>query len=300
MQKLTKEQYMEFVGVDKNFHEHTVSTHEESAFRKYIYPYISETVLDGLIASEEEAQQKISQLILKAAANYTFVKAFPSIKVKLSNYGVFKYEAEKTKAAEWYDYRDLFLSYVKTADESFSDALSEINKIDELKSQCAFFTEFSFEPIPTPEEFNRIYSINKSMEVYLNLVPLMRRAWQFGIQNQIKACSISDFSGNAELFALLKDAIAYSALGNALRFSQFTFLSSGIAIQYDEFPWQKTVILSEEAKTKLEEEFKKLSSESIGSLISYLKENSTDFPCYQPETAKAVREIIEKKSGLYL
>lgn len=299
MENLTDLQYRKYVGLHKDFAFEKLEAHQETAFRKNIFPYIAEEIITELEESLDENKKKIAELILKAGACYTVVKALPFIKVKISSFGLDKYQQEKMKSADWWDVRDLGLSLVKTADEALSDAITEIAKDDTLKSRCDFFSKFSFAPIPTPEEFNRIYTINKSMDVYLNLVPLMKRFW-LSISSNIKDCAVADLLINEDLAFHLKDALVYSSLGKALKLSQFTFITSGVAVQYDELPWQKSVLLSAEQKTNLASEFSELATEAIGGIIQYLKDHPNDFPCYKPVVVENVRKIIEKKSGLYL
>lgn len=299
MQKLTAEQYKKYVGLSKDFAFEKLVAHEESAFRSKIYPYITEDIITELKESLDEKKKKIADLILKAGACYTVVKALPFIKVKISSFGLDKYSQEKMKSAEWWDVRDLGLSLVKTADEALSDAITEIARDGALKSRCDFFTKYSFAPIPTPEEFNQIYTINKSMDVYLNLVPLMKRVW-LSISSQLKDCAVAEISANEDLTFQLKDALVYSSLGKALKLSQFTFITSGVVVQYDELPWQKSVLLSDKQKIDLASEFSETASDAIGGIIKYLKDHPEDFPCYKPEVVENVRKIIERKSGLYL
>jgi len=298
MQNLTDQQYREFVGLSKDFNFDRLKPHQETAFRRKIFPYISDEILTELQASPQK--KSTADLILKAGVCYTVVTALPFIKVKVSSFGLDKYADEKLKSADWWDVRDLGLSLVKIADEALSDAITLISKDATLTARVDFFKNISFAPIPTPEEFNNIYSINKSMDVYMNLVPLMRRTWQRSILEKIKSCTIDQLSANADLSFLLKDAVAYYSLAQALKLSQFTFITSGLVIQYDELPWQKSLILSEDQKSKLACEFGDIASDSLGSIIKHLKDHPDDFPCYQPETSIPVRKIIEKKSGLYL
>lgn len=300
MQNLTAEEYKEHVGLSKDFDFDKLKPHKETAFRRKIFPYISEDIYEELKNSNDENKKRIADLITKAGANYTVVVSIPILKIKFSSFGIDKYTQEKMKSAEWWDVRDFGLSLIKIADEALSDAITEISRDSVLKSRCSFFSKYSFDPIPTPEEFNDIYSINKSMDVYLNLVPLMRRVWQFSILSKIKSCTVIEISENQDLIFLLKDVLVYSSLANAIDLSQFTFITSGLVIQYDELPWQKSLILSDDQKSKLAEEFRDISSNSLGSIVQYLKDHPEEFPCYQPEIVEGIRKIIEKKSGLYM
>ncbi|CAI9673176.1 DUF6712 family protein [Elizabethkingia anophelis] len=297
---LTIEDFKKYVGLPKTFGLDIIAPHQETAFRKKIFPYISSEMLLGLKESTDDSKKQIAELVYKAAACYSVIIAIPFIKVKINSFGIDQYDQEKMKTAPWWDVRDLGLSLVKIADEALSDALSAIGKNPDLKIDCEFFKTVSYPPIPTPEEFNKIYTINKSIDVYNLLVPLMKRVWQFGILEKIKICTVEDIEKNELLASLLKDALAYYALGYALKLSQFTFITSGVVIQYEELPWQKSLLLSSLDKIKLEEEFLKLANESLSSILKYLKEHPDDFPCYKPESIIPVREIIEKKSGIYL
>ncbi len=300
MQNLTAEEYREHVGLSKDFDFDKLKPHKETAFRRKIFPYISENIYEELKSSTDENKKRIADLITKAGANYTVVVSIPILKIKFSSFGIDKYTQEKMKSAEWWDVRDFGLALIKIADEALSDAITEIAKDPVLKCRCTFFSKYSFGPIPTPEEFNDIYSINKSIDVYLNLVPLMRRVWQRSILSKIKSCTIDQMSNNADIIFFLKDALAYSSLANAIDLAQFTFITSGLVIQYEELPWQKSFILSDDQKSKLAEEFRDISSNSLGNIIQYLKDHPEEFPCYQPEVVEGMRKIIEKKSGLYI
>lgn len=297
---LTNEQLKKFAGLPKDFSLPILEPHIETAFRDKIYPYISADMLTDLKESTEENKKEIADLIFKAAANYTVVISIPFIKVKFNSSGIDQYDQDKMKTAPWWDVRDLGLASIKVADKCLSDAITAIGKDPVLKSDCTFFTDFSYEPIPTPEEFNKIYTINKSLDVYNLLVPIMKRVWNLSILNKIKDCAISELSTKPELKDLLKDALVYFALSYAIRQSQFTFITSGVVIQYDELPWQKSLVLSDDSKRRLECEFLSIANDSLGSIIQYLKDHPEDFPCYQPVTVESVHKIIEKPSGLYL
>lgn len=298
--ELTQEDFKKYVGLPKNFGLDVINPHQETAFRKKIFPYVSSEFLSELKSSDKEGEKSISILIYKAAACYAVVVAIPFIKSKIKSWGIVTNEGDKSKPADWWDIRDMALTLVKIADECLSDALTAISKDDILKSKCDFYKNFSYSPIPNPDEFNKVYSINKSMDVYNLMVPIMQRIWMFSISSKIKDCAVQELENKIELFSLLKDSLVYYSLGHALNLSQFTFISSGVAVQYEELPWQKSVIVPETEKNKLEKSFLKIANDSFGKILEFIKENPEDFPCYKPKDIQVGREIIEKKSGLYL
>ncbi|WP_300685525.1 DUF6712 family protein [Chryseobacterium sp.] len=298
--KLTQEDYKEYVGLPKNFGLDVINPHQETAFRKKIFPYISSDFLFELKNSEKESERNISLLIHKAAACYSVIIAIPFIKSKIKSWGITTNEGDKSKPSDWWDVRDMALTLVKIADECLSDSLTEISKDDVLKSKCDFYKNFSFSPIPNPDEFNKIYSINKSMDVYNLIVPLMQRIWMFSISSKIKGCALQDIENKPILSSLLKDSLVYYSLGSALNLSQFKFISSGVAVQYEELPWQKSVIVPDAEKKELKESFLKIANDSFEKILEYINENLQEFPCYMSNATKVGREIIEKKSGLYM
>lgn len=297
---LTQQDFKDYVGLPKNFGLDVINPHQETAFRKKIFPYISSDFLDELKNSSKESDKSISTLVYKAAACYSVIIAIPFIKSKIKSWGIVTNEGDQTKPADWWDIRDIALTLVKIADECLSDALTEIGKDPDLKSKCEFYKSISFSPIPNPQEFNKIYSINKSMDIYILMIPLMQRVWEFSISSKIKNCTLEELENKPVLFSLLKESLVFYSLGNALNLSQFTFITSGVVFQYEELPWQKSVLVSDQEKIRLEKSFLKIATDSISKVLEYLKENKQDFPCYQESPQKVGREIIEKKSGLYL
>ncbi|UKB81259.1 DUF6712 family protein [Chryseobacterium sp. MEBOG07] len=297
---LTQEDFKEYVGLPKNFGLDVINPHQETAFRKKIFPYISSDFLSELRNSSKESEEFISTLIYKAAACYSVVIAIPFIKSKIKSWGIVTSEGDKTKPADWWDIRDMALTLVKIADECLSDALTEISKDPDLKSKCDFYKHYSYGPIPNPEEFNKIYSINKSMDMYILMVPLMQRVWLFSISSKIKGCTLEEVEKEPVLSTLLKESLVYYSLGNALSLSQFTFISSGVVFQYEELPWQKSVLVSDQEKLRLKHSFLNIATDSFSKILEYIKENKEDFPCYQENSKKVGREIIERKSGLYM
>ena len=270
---------------------------QELGFDK-VFAFVPEDIYEEISQSADDDQKEIFRLLTKAAVHYAFVLDIPRMKVQISNFGVDQPNQEKMKTAPWWDVRDLGLKYLKTADQSLSKALTLISKNPTLAAQIPFF-ENSNPFISTPAAFQSIYSINDSPEVYLMLLPLLKRAMQIFLQAKIKPCLISDLETNPELKELLSSALAFYALYYAAEMPSFTFLNNAVVIQYEELPWQKSMILSENYRLRAGQTFLKLAEENISQIISFIKANPTDFPCYT--STDFVRPIAEaRKSGLYL
>jgi hypothetical protein len=270
---------------------------QEPGFDK-VFKFVPQEVYAQLKASADTELQEIFRLLTKAAVHYAFILDIPRIKVQISNYGIDQPSQEKTRAAPWWDVRDLGLRYLKTADQSLSKALSHIAGLPEIKEEVPLFDQ-SNGFIATPEQFERIYSINESPEVYLMLVPLLQRAMQTFINSKLKPCAIADLQENEALKELITSALAFYALHYAAKLPTFTFLNNSVVIQYEELPWQKSMVISETARERVGHNFLNLAEENVSQIIAYIKDNATDFPCYTP-TEPAVLDPVKKRSGLYL
>lgn len=293
--QIDKVAVLEYLKLPKTFDWSWVD--QELGFDK-VFSFVPEDIYELISASTDDDQKEIFRLLTKAAVHYAFVLDIPRIKVQISNYGVDQPNQDKTKPAPWWDVRDLGLKYLKTADQSLSKALSLISKNSTLADQIPFF-ENSNPFISTPAQFEAIYSINNSPEVYLMLLPLLKRAMQIFLQAKIKPCLVSDLEANPEIKELLSSALAFYALYYAADLPSFTFLNNAVVIQYEELPWQKSMILSENYRARAGQTFLKLAEENVSQIISFIKASPTDFPCYT--STDFVRPIATaRKSGLYL
>ena len=79
---------------------------------------------------------------------------------------------------------------------------------------------------------------------------------------------------------------------------EFIFTQNAVAIQYDELPWQKSIVLDAHAKIISGQNFCQLGNESIKVITDYIKKNITDFPCYAPPEPN--RKMEARDSGIYL
>lgn len=98
MHKLNIDDYKEYVGLPKTFGLDVINPHQETSFRKRIYPFVSSELLNELKVSPVEKYNAIAKLIYKAAACYSVVIAVPFIKSKINSWGIDKMEGDKTKA----------------------------------------------------------------------------------------------------------------------------------------------------------------------------------------------------------
>lgn len=269
---------------------------QELGFGK-IFEIIPEAIYLQIKSSDDTMQKEIFRLLTKSAVHYSFVLSISKIKVHINNTGINQFEQDKLKPAPWWDVRDLGLSLLKFADKLFSDAIDKIVEIPSLKCQIPFFQTVS-EHISTPSEFEKIYSINYSPEVFTKLQRFLKQALMLKVYENMKPECTDQIKSNPELYEFFKDAIVFYSLYYASKLPSFVFLQNAVVIQYEELPWQKSQVLSPDAKMMSGKNFLKLADESLKVISDYMKDHSSEFPCYSgPEPDRLVQA---RDSGIYL
>lgn len=287
-QFITKEQLSEYLILPKNFDWELVD--QEIGFAE-IFDIIPKQIYNSI------TDEKIKKLLTKAGVYYSFILSIPKLKVHIQNFGIQQFDNDKLKVAPWWDVRDLGLSMLKVADKCFSDAITLISKDEALKAQIPFFSEVS-EHISTPEEFEKIYSINYSPKVFLKLQKFIKKAMILLVEEKLKKDCIIIIKSNNDLYQFLKDALAFYSLYYASLLPEFIFTQNSVVLQYDELPWQKSIVLDAHAKTLSGQNFCQLGNESIKVITDYIKKNINDFPCYSPPEPN--RKMEARDSGIYL
>lgn len=269
---------------------------QEQGFSK-IFKFIPLDIYN-LLKREPTSEDKIEiyRLLTKASAHYSFAFSIPKLKVHIANYGIQEFSQDKVKSAAWWDVRDLGLSIIKIADKCFSEALSKIFLIEELKSELDFFKEERI--ISTPEEFENIYSIGNSPEVFLMMDKFIKQGLEINVKDKLSSECITNILESDVLSQFLKDAIVFYSLYYASLLPTFVFMHNSIAISYEELPWQKSKILTLEERARSGENFKQLGEENMKIIIRHIKQNLSQFPCY----VQPVPEMVAKArdSGISL
>lgn len=285
-----------FLYLPQNFDETLID--QEIAFIQNIFPYFPEAVVLQLQDSADENQIEIYRLINKAAIRYAFILSIPTIKVQIDNFGILEFNEDKAKQASWWNVRDLGLSFLKAADKYLSDAITKAAADPELKALIPILKN-SNSIITSPEELHAVFSINYSPEVYAALIPYLNESIELYLNLKLKPCAVPELLENSFLQPLIKRAVACYAFYYASLLNQLTFLRNAVVVQYEELPWQKSVVLTEKEKEAAGARFMAIADQSIESILNYIEIHKEDFACYQEEQSTP-RAIIKKKSGLYL
>ncbi|AZZ59695.1 DUF6712 family protein [Riemerella anatipestifer] len=281
----------ELVSLPKNFDLDLID--QSAGFESKIFPFISEKQFKKL----ETEHSAIYKKIAKAGILFSLVMDIPRIKVHLSNYGINQYNDGKSRQAPWWDIRDLGLSWLKKANDNLYSAIIDINEDDNLRADNLFFNN-SFKLISI-FDFQKFYSLNNSLEVYLWLVGLMNEILDAFLM-ELGSCNLSDLTADDYFLSLLKKYILNKTINDSLPGNGVVFLSTGMAVQYEELPWQKSMFLGEVVIAAMSKKYLRSSNMYLDMLTNYLLSNKEKFPCYQPIEKTFRSKIIAKDSGLYL
>ncbi|MFL0106052.1 DUF6712 family protein [Tenacibaculum maritimum] len=287
------EDIKKYINVSKNLDIRLLLPYEDVATRK-----ITEFIPKEEFETIENNHAEIFDTIKGAIANYMVAFAIPFLKTRFTNTGANNFQDDKVKKSEWWDVRDFGLSAVKIADESLTVAINLLldtalkNKLTLISSEVSLYK--------TPNDFSEIYNIGNSWDVLKKLTPIIEHVWRVYMRERLKNCTIEVISENAEVNKLLKSVVAYYTIADAVTEPTLLFTISGVVMQWEELPWQKSLVVSEQKLEKLEKKYFEKANDTFAILLQYLKDNHEGFPCFEYTPSRPIRETIEKKSGLYL
>ncbi len=256
-----------------------------------------ETIPKDIYLDLKNSHENIFRLLTKSAVHFSFVLSIPKLKVHINSTGINQFEQDKLKTAPWWDVRDLGLSLLSFANKLLSEALSLIAEEKNLAEKLPFFKSIS-KYIKTPEEFENIYSIKHSPEVFQKLQKFIDQALTLKVSELIGLDCLDQILENEELAPALKIALVYYSLYYASLLPSFVFLQNAVVVQYEELPWQKSQVLDAHSKLLSGQNFLKLAENSMKIITTFIKKNKEQFPCYKEPLAD--REIQSRESGLYL
>lgn len=289
--KLNNIEISELLKLPKNFDSSLIDL--EYGFYSKIFPLVSEKI----ILSISKSHPSIYEMLIKAGVLYSFVLEIPKIKVHISNTGINHFDQNKTKTAPWWDVRDLGLSWLKKADFYLISALKYLSQIDALKNEINFFKN-SF-PLIDFWQFSTVYHLNNSADAYTIVSKLLQEALEH-FKAIFEHCDVDLFLKNEKLKPLILDYITNFALLKAIDSPLLIFLNSGIAVQYEELPWQKSVIATPEYLARLREQYQKAMDAILKRIYDFLNLNKKDFLCLSEDYRLNRTRIIIKKSSIWL
>ena len=146
-------------------------------------------------------------------------------------------------------------------------------------------------------ELNNIYPV-RSLEVYVHLSNIIGRLYE-RLKDLFPKCDLADFLADDFLKRRIKSYLMYSALETAVDYPGVVFLTSGFVVQYEELPWQKSLLVDGQKAEAFKKVFGKEAEYSLKMLYDYLSKHGEQFACAKAELDFKTK-IVSKKSGLFL
>lgn len=258
-------------------------------FEQKIFPLVGKSTLEGL----QQHSPDIYDYFARAGLYYSLVLDLPKIKVHLSNYGINQYEQGTTKNANWWDVRDLALTWLKKADFFLGEGLSLLS----TNGENFPFREQEFTLVKFTDREKYLGKV--SPEVYLNLSGLMQKALA-DFLSSVGECAVEQLQEDEYLLELIRRYCVERALLEALQEQTLMFITGGIVVQYEELPWQKSVVLNEKAKTELYLKYLNNTEQLLTKIWDYINANRAQFPCLGKTPIQQRIPIIKGKGGLFL
>lgn len=286
----------EHINIGRNIDIELLKPYEQEALQ-----YISKIIPADIHNEIQNTQPEAYELLRRATANYMMPFALPFLKVHISSIGGNNFDDDKMKKADWWDLRDYALSAIKIADNTLSSLVAKLQKTA-LSSKLTLFdkdydaTNLLFQ---SPTDFEQIYDIGNSWFVFQKLLPNMEVVWLLYLRGRLKTCTIADLLQDEEAKKLLRQIVGYYTLAESIALSGIVFTTSGIVLQWEQLPWQKSAVIDRKELNHLAEKYTDKANQLFALLLDYLRNNTDKFPCYEYSSEIPYRKTIAKKSGLY-
>ena len=147
--------------------------------------------------------------------------------------------------------------------------------------------------------FNNYYSLNASVSVYEKLLPLLQKNYDKLIE-LFSPCGIDTLLEDAFLKNKLAEFVMDRTIIDAMDLPYLSFISTGIALQYEELPWQKSVVISVKDIDFIRQRHISNTGDTMKLIFNYLNAHKDKFPCIGEIKNTSGLKVVSKKSGLYL
>lgn len=304
------EQLKTYVSVNANVRMESVQPYINQAERKYIKEITGEDMYNEYVDAAPAGgnAQKVYTLLLEASANLAWFIYLPLANVQISEQGIATAEGQHSKAAEWWQVRDLRRSFAEIGFGALDEALKimEANEADfaSWKSSEAY-TVFSEFFVKRTDTFNKWFNIGNSRRTFLALRPFLRDAHHRYFTPQLNAATLAtinftakplntmslELSGQVpyQVLELVQASQVNYAMALAIHSGLFEITETGIYIKLEDFPGFKGKSLNEPQIHRVYQERLVNGQEYFKKAISIIAANPDHFPDYAaPEQSETV------------
>lgn len=294
----------EHAAVNINVEFDTVKPYIKQAERKYIKYLIGETLYAAYVAAvpTEPKPLEVYKLLAEASVNLAWYLYLPLANVQVSDAGITVNAVEGSKAAEWWQVRDLRRSFIDAGNGALDEAL-KIMEANEPAfpdwSDADGYTVFKELFVKRTDTFDRWFSIGKSRQAFLALRPYMLESHhqyftaKFSAETLVAINQLTDIDPETyQVLEFLQAAMVHYTVYKAVNSGTFQITANGIYQTLSDFPGYKTKSLEEPQIHRIKEERLIAAEEYYKKAIKIIEANPVVFPDYeQKDTAQFIKPM---------
>lgn len=297
-----------YVSVNKNIKWESLEPYVKQADRKYIKNLVGTIIYNDYVTATptDAIELEVHELLREASANLSWFIYMPLANVQVSDHGISVNHSESSKAAEWWQIRDLRRSLLDAGLLAIDEAL----KIMEANTDTFItwtttesYTLFNELFVKRTDTFHRWFGIANSRKTFLALKPYMLETHHQYFTNILNTATIATIqtgttAEHKQALEYLQASQVHYTVAKAVESGAFILTSSGMYQQFDELPGYKTNPLNETQLSTLKQERLTAGEEYFKKAIRLIKETPTLFTDYKEESKNTVVKIKNTKSTL--
>ncbi|WP_421811750.1 DUF6712 family protein [Flagellimonas sp.] len=306
----TIEDIKKYVAVNNSLKIESLKPYIIQADRKFLVPACSQELYDAFeTAPTEGVRQKVYELLREASSHLAMFLYIPVGNVEINDHGIIVESGDQSKAAEWWQIRDLRRSFLDAGLGAIDDALKLMEANESLFTEWKgsdSYTMFMELFVKRTDTFNRWFNISNSRRTFLALRPYMLEAHhqyfvgKLGVETvatiNFTTKPLSSLSTELaqgipfQVMELMQASLVNYTVAMAIESGMFEITPSGIYQKLDDFPGQKTKTLDDVQINRLLSKKLSAGEEYFKKALTIIEKNTVEFPDY---TSKESSQFIK-------
>jgi hypothetical protein len=297
-----------YVSVNKNIKWDSLDPYVKQADRKYIKNIVGAAIYNDYATTTPTnvTELQVYELLREASANLSWFIYMPLANVQVSDSGIAVIHSESSKAAEWWQIRDLRRSLLDAGLLALDEALKIMEaNLDTFITWSATesYTIFNELFVKRTDTFHRWFGISNSRKTFLALKPYMLETHHQYFTNVLNDATIATIQTGTnavqkQVLDFLQASQVHYTVAKAVESGAFLLTSTGMYQQFEELPGYKMNPLTEVQLSSLKQERITAGEEYFKKAIRLMNANLNLFTNYIPKITTTVVKVKNTKSTL--
>ncbi|MDX1642039.1 MAG: DUF6712 family protein [Balneolaceae bacterium] len=294
-------QIRNFLSVNVNVDFDTLSPHIDNALTEFLSdPWLGNTIVSDIetnVNTVTGIYPTLVELTQRCLTYFSVLKALPFIEVNIGDQGITRTESDHTKSA----YRGQVARIEKQLKTDANNSLEKL--LNFLEANKATYTLWTDAPgyiensnyfFVDAKDFAKYYHLKHGRLTYNKLLPSMRYVTEFMIKAETGSDQFDDFfakktatnntSYYKEAYKLLKNALAYLTVSNALVDGWIEFTENGVQFTEQTEDIQKFSSADGEKIASKIRKTEQMGQSYLSKLVEYMNNNLDEFPPFRDDT----------------